>query len=104
MITFIPLDTTNKVLSIINNCIEEMVHHELFYYDLNEDKESQIDYLSTYFPAHLCREETEKCVNVLHDLLEWCQDNYLHDLTCTHEYALYMIFESFFIKKLYFGI
>lgn len=100
MITFIPLETTNKVLKIINNCIKEMIENELFYYNLNkDDKEGQIDYLTSFFPAHLCREETQKCENTLKDLLEWTQDNYLHDLTCIHEYALFKIFGSFFDEK-----
>lgn len=100
MIRFITLHTTNKVLKIINDCINSMIENELFYYDLIEDDEKeQMEYLMEFFPQHLCREEKQKCDNALRDLLEWTQDDYLHDLTCVHEYALLRIFNSFFNEK-----
>lgn len=100
MITFIPLETTNNVLRIINNCIMQMIKNELFYYSLIEDDENEkMDYLINFFPNHLCREEPQKCINTLHDLLEWTKDSYLHDLTSIHEYSLFKIFESFFDEK-----
>lgn len=101
MITFIPLETTNNVLRIINNCIRQMIENELsYYYDLIEDDENEkMDYLINFFPNHLCREEPQKCINALHDLLEWTEDSYLHDLTCIHEYSLFKIFDSFFDEK-----
>lgn len=100
MITFIPLETTTKVLRIINNCIKEMIDNELFYFNLSKDTdEEKIDYLMHFFPKHLCREEPQKCINALHDLLEWSQDSFFHDLTCIHEYALFKIFGSFFDEK-----
>lgn len=100
MITFIPLDTTEKVLRIINNCIGEMLENELVYIDIcKDDEEELIDYLISYFPEHLCREESKKCVNVLYELYEWTQDHYFHHLTCVHEYALYNVFRCFFKEK-----
>lgn len=97
MITFITLHTTNRVLKIINNCIHEMIECEFFYDDMTQ--EEQIEYLMYFFPKHLCREEPKKCINAMHDLLEWTKDSYLHDLTCIHEYALFKVFESYFDSK-----
>lgn len=101
MITFISLETTNKVLKIINNCINEMIDNELsLYYDIDKDDENEVmDFLERLFPKYLCREDLKKCMNVLHDLKEWTKDSYLHDLTCVHEYALFHIFEHFFDEK-----
>ena len=100
MITFIPLVTTNRVLRIINNCIEEMIENEFSYYDLiKDDEEEKFDYLLSFFPKHLCRENLKKCSDAFEDLLEWAQDNYLHELTSIHEYTLFHIFHSYFNEK-----
>lgn len=101
MITFFTLNTSNKVLRIINNCIEEMIENELILSPLTEesnDKE-KFEFLEAFFPSHLCSENSSKCINVIDDLLEWVRGNYLHDLTCVHEYVLFRIFKSFFNEK-----
>lgn len=101
MITFFTLNTSNKVLKIINNCIEEMIENALILSPLTEDSndKEKFEFLEAFFPLHLCRENLNKCINVINDLLEWSRDNYLHDLTCVHEYALFRIFKSFFNEK-----
>ncbi len=92
MIIFNTIAGTRKILREINNCIYEMIDFELYYYD--EDREQE--FLESYFPSHLCRENSKKCMDILIDLKEWTLDEYLHDLTCLHEYALYKIFNSYF--------
>ena len=102
MITFIPLRTSTKVLKIINECIEKMIDMETdFLYEefIKDDKEELIDYLSDFFPLYLCRENIEKCQNILKDLSEWTEDNYLHELGSVHEYALFKIMNCYFDEK-----
>ena len=99
MITFIPLRTTIKVLKVINNCIQEMLEHEIFFYELCEDEEEKEEWLMQFFPNYLCREESKKCISAIYDLYEWTKDSYLHDLTCVHEYALFKIFVNYFDEK-----
>lgn len=95
MIIFHSCNTTGRVLKEINRCINDMVDYELsFYYEYDENE--KIEFLEQYFPEHLCREDANKCMNVLIELKEWTRDLYLHEMTCLHEYALYKIFESYF--------
>lgn len=101
MITFIPLRTSTKVLKIINECIEKMIDMETdFLYEefIKDDKEELIDYLSDFFPLYLCRENIEKCQNILKDLSEWTEDNYLHEWKCSW-YALFKIMIVILMKK-----
>lgn len=100
MITFIPLQTTNRVLRIINDCIQRMIQSEIDYYNcIKRDSEEVLEFLEDFFPSHLCREETQKCINVLHDLYEWTEDNYMHNLSSVHKHALSKIFEGYFNVK-----
>ncbi|KOR26495.1 hypothetical protein [Clostridium sp. L74] len=39
-------------------------------------------YIESYFPSYICRENLDKCKNIIKDL---------QDMTCLHEYALYKI-------------
>ncbi len=93
MILFRSCITTGRVLRLINNCINEMLEFELSFY--NDESELQ-EFVENYFPEYLCRENPQKCMNVLIELKEWTLDFYLHELTCLHEYALFKIFNSYF--------
>ena len=102
MIVFIPIGKDKKVLKVINNCVKTMIDMETYFlYEscIKDDKEELMDFLSDFFPPHLCREEPKKCENVLKDLSEWTNDSYLHQLGCIHEYALFKIINFFFNEK-----
>lgn len=98
MLHFSVLETSIKVLRIINNCIEAMIDYALSLIE-DSDKEEKVEFLESFFPKHLCRQNIEKCINTLHDLQDWTRDNYLHELTGLHEYVLFRIFQDFFNQK-----
>ncbi|MFG6319085.1 MAG: hypothetical protein K1W33_04370, partial [Clostridia bacterium] len=85
MILFKGCITTRRVLRQINNCINQMLECEISFYDSSESQEL----IEEYFPKHLCRENPKKCMEILNELQEWTLDNYLHELTCLHEYSLF---------------
>ena len=45
--------------------------------------------LESYFPAHLIREQKERCIEVFKDLMYWTNDSFMHEMTPFHELALY---------------
>ncbi len=92
MILFKGCITTRRVLRQINNCINQMLECEISFYDSSESQEL----IEEYFPKHLCRENPKKCMEILNELQEWTLDNYLHELTCLHEYSLFKIFNFYF--------
>ncbi|GAA0065043.1 hypothetical protein [Clostridium sp. CTA-1] len=86
MIQFVEFYPTMKVLKEINRRLCIMIDFEFALLNDTDD-----EYIESYFPYYICRENPDKCKNIIKDLQEWVEDYYLHDMTCLHEYALYKI-------------
>ncbi|ABS41262.1 hypothetical protein [Clostridium botulinum] len=86
MIQFVEFYSTMKVLKEINRRLCIMIDFEFVFLNDTDD-----EYIESYFPSYICRENPDKCKNIIKDLQEWVEDYFLHDMTCLHEYALYKI-------------
>ena len=59
--------------------------------DLCDNIDDDDDYFELFFPDFLVRKNGKRCREVITELHEWADDDYMHYLTPLHEYALYHI-------------
>ncbi|HEU0266345.1 MAG TPA: hypothetical protein VFQ70_01850, partial [Candidatus Saccharimonadaceae bacterium] len=53
------------------------------------DKQDKYDCLDDFFSEDLLREQPDKCLSVADDLYYWTKDQYPHEMSAFHEFALY---------------
>lgn len=57
------------------------------------------DWVEEIFPKYLYREQFQKCMSVLDELYNWTEDQFTHQMTAFHEFALFHFLDLLYSEQ-----